>query len=120
MRAVSHSVLALLILGALFWGNCLSCPQMLLSLASGNPPHGCCPNGKKPVTSSEDCQSLGLQHFVKAAPAHQAPSPTAQGSALTMAAPIPHALQNSLDHPWLEFAQHSPPGLHVLNSTFRI
>jgi len=34
MRRVSSSLMTALIVAALFWGNCLSCPQMLLAAAT--------------------------------------------------------------------------------------
>ena len=55
----STTVMAALVIVALFWGNCFSCPQALLALQS----HGCChPTKSAPST----CQSLGLKSFVKA------------------------------------------------------
>ena len=62
MRTVSTAVMALLMVAALFFGNCFSCPQMLLSSASQQ--HDCCP-GQHPA--SAHCQTQDLQHFVKAA-----------------------------------------------------
>ena len=59
MRAFYTSVMALLVVAALFWGNCYSCPQVLLAAAS----HGCCHRSKVPKT---DCQTQGLRNFVKA------------------------------------------------------
>jgi hypothetical protein len=59
MRAFYTSVMALLVVAALFWGNCYSCPQVLLAAAS----HGCCHRSKAPKT---DCQTQGLRNFVKA------------------------------------------------------
>lgn len=55
--------MALLMAAALFFGNCLSCPQMLLAAQSHQPRHNCCP-GPRQVSAS--CQSQGMQHFVKA------------------------------------------------------
>jgi hypothetical protein len=50
--------MAVLIVVALFWGNCFSCPQVLLAAQ-----HGCCHRNKAPKT---ECTSQGLQNFVKA------------------------------------------------------
>ena len=119
MRAVYNSVLAFLLLGALLWGNCLSCPQLLLSLASHTPAHGCCKHpGKQPVTPRDECQSFALKHFVKADPAPkahlQAVAYAHVGGADTQAvAPIaPRAV--------VVVIPYSPPDLEVLNSSIRI
>ena len=45
---------------ALFWGNCLSCPEVLL--ASGGAAHSCCP---KSHSGQVKCDTQGLQHFVQ-------------------------------------------------------
>ena len=50
--------MALLIIAALFWGNCFSCPQLLVAQK-----HGCCPHTKSAKT---ECQTQGLKNFVKA------------------------------------------------------
>jgi len=119
MRAVSNTLLAFLLLGALFWGNCLSCPQLLFSLASHTPPHDCCKHpGNQPAKSQTTCQSLGLKHFVKedsppkvqlhaAAYAHFAGAdtqPLAPAAASATVVVLPY----------------SPPDLEVLNSNIRI
>ncbi len=59
MRAFCTSLMALLVMAALFWGNCYSCPQVLLSASA----HGCCHRSKAPKT---ECQTQGLRNFVKA------------------------------------------------------
>ncbi|HEY1495324.1 MAG TPA: hypothetical protein VGF49_12320 [Candidatus Solibacter sp.] len=59
MRTFSTSVMALLIIAALFWGNCFSCPQVLVAAQK----HGCCPHTK---SSKTECQTQGLKNFVKA------------------------------------------------------
>jgi hypothetical protein len=59
MRILSSSVMAVLIVVALLWGNCYSCPQLLLAQQS----HECC---HKTKTANIDCQWQSLQHFVKA------------------------------------------------------
>jgi hypothetical protein len=58
MRTFSTSVMAALIIAALFWGNCFSCPQLLLASQK----HGCCPHTKSNQT---ECKTPGLKSFVK-------------------------------------------------------
>jgi hypothetical protein len=58
MRTLSNSVMAMLIIAALFWGNCFSCPQLLLAAQK----HSCCPHTK---SSKTECQTQGLKNFVK-------------------------------------------------------
>jgi hypothetical protein len=65
MRAVTSAAMAVLVVAALLAGNCLSCPQMLLAIASHQPAHGCCPHGKN-QTPARDCTTQSLRHFVKA------------------------------------------------------
>jgi hypothetical protein len=64
MRAVFNSLMAALVVVALFWGNCFSCPQMLLSAQK----HSCCPHGK---ADPSECKTQGLRNFVKAEKAAQ-------------------------------------------------
>jgi hypothetical protein len=49
---------------ALFWGNCFSCPQLLLSVAKDDV-HGCC---KRSAPAAQKCTNNVLKHFVKADP----------------------------------------------------
>jgi hypothetical protein len=59
MRALCNSLMAVLVVVALFWGNCFSCPQILLAAQR----HHCCPHSK---SGTSDCQTQGLRNFVKA------------------------------------------------------
>ena len=59
MRAVFNSLMAALVVMALFWGNCFSCPQVLLAAQK----HSCCPHGK---ANPGECKTQGLRAFVKA------------------------------------------------------
>jgi hypothetical protein len=71
MRALFNSLMAVLVVAALFWGNCFSCPQILLAAQK----HHCCPHGK---ANPNDCRTQGLRNFVKAEKAVQAvPAPMA-------------------------------------------
>jgi len=68
MRAFLNSVMAALVVVALFWGNCFSCPQVLLAAQK----HHCCPRGKADShgkSDPQDCNTQGLRNFVKADPA---------------------------------------------------
>src|ERR1035441_5890671 len=62
MRTFSTSLMVLLVVAALFFGNCFAFAQMLLAGPSHQPRHNCCP-GPRPVSAS--CPQ-GMQHFVKA------------------------------------------------------
>jgi hypothetical protein len=119
MRAVSNSLLGLLLLGALLWGNCLSCPQLLLSLASHAAPHDCCKRpGHQPANSQAGCASFALQHFVKTDPAPKAQlQPAAHAFSLS---PDGMPLTPAAAPVAIVVIPHSPPDLAVLNSTFRI
>jgi hypothetical protein len=98
-----------LILVALFWGNCLSCPHMLLAATA----HSCCHRTK---TAGTSCQSQGLQHFLKAAPETQTPAIAVVAAlAPAIAASLP---QGALIAP-VE-VEHAPPDLLSLHSVFRI
>lgn len=119
MRAVCNSLMALLLLGALLWGNCLSCPQMLLGLASHAPAHDCCKHpGKQPATSQNDCQSFALKHFVKADPAPKAQLQATVYAHFAGANTQPAAL--AAPKVVVGVIPHSPPDLEVLNSSIRI
>ena len=65
MRVISNTVMAALVVAALFLGNCLSCPEVLLASQAQQPAHGCCHRGHQPA-SNPACQSQALQHFVQA------------------------------------------------------
>jgi len=56
MRRFSIPLFAILVIAALFWGNCLSCPQVLMTMKA----HSCCHHIKI------DCQAQGLTNFLKA------------------------------------------------------
>ena len=98
MRAFYTSVMALLVVVALFWGNCYSCPQVLLAAAS----HGCCHRSKAPKT---DCQTQGLRNFVKAEKA----APVASMPVEVAKAAPPAVLAESIPVPGSLPALFSPP-----------
>jgi hypothetical protein len=103
--------MAALIVAALFWGNCLSCPQMLLAAAAHQPAHSCCHKNKSAGTK---CQSQGLQHFLKTGPEVRRPA-----VAVAVVAPkIAVSPQGALVAP-VE-VEHAPHDLLALHSVFRI
>ncbi|PWT97539.1 MAG: hypothetical protein C5B51_31255 [Terriglobia bacterium] len=65
MRIISNSIMAVLVIVALFWGNCFSCPQVLLAAQA----HRCCHHTKAPAAG---CQLQNLQSYVKAPAADHA------------------------------------------------
>ena len=74
MRAFLNSLMAALVVVALFWGNCFSCPQILLAAQK----HGCCPHGK---SDQKECKTQGLRNFVKADPVVKVAPALVQGTA---------------------------------------
>ena len=115
MRAVSSSFLAALVLAALFWGNCFSCPQLLLYLVSHDSAHSCC--HRDGSQSRLACQSIGLKVFQKADVDAQSPAPPAVVAFVRqMVVSVPAACEP----PAVARSQHSPPDLLTLNSTFRL
>jgi hypothetical protein len=106
MRTVSTSLMVLLVVAALFFGNCFSCPQMLLAGQSHQPRHNCCP-GPQPVSAS--CQVQGMQHFVRAEDNSTQPSVLPVAAEL-IEAPGAVVLSNA---PFTVpiAAEHAPPGI---------
>ena len=113
MKVVSSSLMTLLVVAALLCGNCLSCPQMLASLAMHQPGHGCC-HHPQPVKA--DCQSQGLSHFVKADSGVQAPdlAVVADRIVVTVAVAAPEVRVAASPVEWI------PPDLFSLQAQFRI
>jgi hypothetical protein len=113
MRTISNALMAALVVAALFWGNCFSCPQMLLALQSHQPPHGCC-HRTKPTTAN--CQTQVLRHFVKA-DVVVAVAPVVSsvvGPVVAMAPPEGPGLASSIP------VVHTSPDLLSLHSNLRI
>ena len=115
MRMFSSSLMGALVVLALFWGNCFSCPQVLLALKSHQPAHGCCHRTNK--QSSNDCQTQVLRQFVKADTATPAPAPA---MAAAVAEPAPVSVVLRAFAPATMPAEHAPPDLLSLHSNFRI
>ena len=103
MRAFSTAAMAALVIVALFWGNCLSCPQVLNA-------HTCCHKSKAPAK----CDTQSLQHFVKTD--STAPAPVLEAAA-AVEAPVETPREAPLpplrDH-------HGPPDILSLESSLRI
>jgi hypothetical protein len=55
MRTISTAALAVLVIAALFWGNCFSCPKLLFAQSA----HGCCKRTKV------SCDTQSLKDYVK-------------------------------------------------------
>ena len=91
-----------LVVVALFWGNCFTCPQVLLALKSHQPAHGCCHKTKQ---TSSGCTTQVLQHFVKADPATHAPAVPVV-AAVAQPAPVIAFLAEPSPTP----VEHTPPG----------
>lgn len=113
MRQASNFLMAMLIVAALFFGNCLSCPQVMMGLASHQPGHGCCHHRSARI----DCHSQALSHFVKAQNGNAAPVFAPMGVAPEIAAVT--ALSGPATAPW-RAADLAPPDLLSLHSPLRV
>jgi hypothetical protein len=107
--------MAALVIVALFWGNCLSCPQVLIALKAHQAAHDCCKRNQKPAAKS--CDAQGLQHFLKSEPGTQvSPAPVAHAAVglvlFSQASPAPTA--------GLVVPAPKPPDRLALNSSLRI
>lgn len=102
-----------LLVAALFMGNCLSCPQILLSIAGNQPAHSCCPHGK---TQKVSCESQGLQHFLKAGDGGKA---TPVVVAIAPAGPLVFSFTGSQTASPLP-SEDDPPDLLSLHFSLRI
>jgi len=103
MRAFFNSLMAALVVVALFWGNCFSCPQVLLAAQK----HSCCPHGKSKADPNE-CKTQGLRNFVKADPGVQA-APALPAATIQVAPPAQLLLPVSVVD--LISPQFTPPDL---------
>jgi hypothetical protein len=113
MRTVSSSIMAALVVVALFWGNCFSCPQLLAAMQSRQPAHGCC---HKTGSAPTECQSQGLKNFVKAPQGARAEAlPVATGLVEVLAAAVLGGDTSSI-----AAVEHAAPDLLSLHSSFRI
>src|SRR5690348_11913495 len=111
MRTVSSSIMAALVVIALFWGYCFSCPQALLALKTQQPAHQCCHKNK---TSAPGCETQNLQQFVKADVGVQTPVI----AVLAVVAPVAAPMVRGELHPLAP--SYSPPDLLSLQSILRV
>jgi len=114
MRKIASSLMVALVVAALFWGNCFSCPEVLLSLMAQHSDHSCC-HRNRPATQT--CWTQDLRHFVKADGGAQAVPVPAVGALVAMApaGAIPQGLEEAPTSP-----EHAPPDLLSLHASFRI
>ena len=113
MRQVSNILMAALVVSALFFGNCLSCPQVLMAIASHQTGHGCCHHS----TPKIECHAQALSHFVKAQGANVTPAFAAPRVTLAIASAAVPA-QPAIA-PW-RTADVAPPDLLSLHSLLRV
>jgi len=113
MRVIASLLRAALIIAALFWGNCLTCPQALI--AQSQQRHQCCHKHKQ---DSAACQTQALQQFVKADPARYAPVFAAPAIVAVVPSPTLAVVTEPASLP--DAAEHAPPDLLSLISSFRI
>ncbi|MGB7758839.1 MAG: hypothetical protein WBL61_03365 [Bryobacteraceae bacterium] len=113
MRQASHILMAALMVAALLGGNCLSCPQMWMAMASHQPQHSCCHHR----TARTDCHSQALSAFVKAHGGSAAPVVAAAGKASAVAAA--EVLARPAIAPW-RATDVAPPDALALHSRLRV
>jgi hypothetical protein len=120
LRAISSSLLSLLVVATLLWGGCVSCPQFFMFPKAEK---SCCnkagqcerPSKSDPV---KECKRMPLetQGFASAHAELAAAVITTGSEALIPVMTVRLSVVH-VDSPLLE---PSPPDLNVLNSTFLI
>ena len=119
LKALSSSVLSLLMVVTLLWGGCVSCPQFFMFQVEAE--KSCCNNDgqcERPTktTPSKECKRMPLepQGF---ASAH---ADLAVAGVVTTAVTDLSVLEacSAAPHPEAPVSEHSPPDLNVLHSTF--
>jgi hypothetical protein len=104
--------MAALAVFALLWGNCLSCPEMMVAMTSHQPDHSCC---HKPQAPSAKCHTEAMQQVVMA----DTYPPVVPAVAVLADVPAPATLSVE----WL-FAPLpvllAPPGSPTLPATLRV
>jgi hypothetical protein len=112
MRQVSNILMATLIVAALFFGNCLSCPQMLMAMSGQHAGHSCCHHPSVKI----DCHSQSLSDFVKA---QGNPAPALAISNVLPPVAVATVVARPVIAPW-RAADVAPPDLLSLHSLLRI
>ncbi len=117
-RAISNSLLSLLLLVTLIWGGCVSCEQYFMfgGAKSCCSPNGHCKTKNSPSQNSERaCKQIAFDHH-KAVDFHI--DLTAMGSVKIE----PPLLRVEAREHWRrgDPAEPSPPDLQILHSTFLI
>jgi hypothetical protein len=112
MRQVSNILMAALVVTALFLGNCLSCPQVLVAIAGQHAGHSCCHHPSAKI----DCHSQSLSHFVKA---QGNPPPMLAISGVLPAVAVSSVVSRQVIAP-LRAADAPPPDLLSLHSLLRV
>ena len=111
MRTLSSSIMAALVVVALFWGNCFSCPEAVLAYASHRSAHECCHKSK---ASTPGCDTQNLQQFVKTHVGTQMPALP------VVALSMVEAPAFALDAPAPTVVEYPPPDFLSLNSILRV
>ncbi|HLK50294.1 MAG TPA: hypothetical protein VKT49_19260 [Bryobacteraceae bacterium] len=111
MRAVSSSIMAALVVVALFWGNCFSCPEAVLAFATHQPAHQCCHKTKAAVPG---CDTQNLGQFVKADAGTHVPAMPVRALGTVL---VPVLLG---DRPAPVLIEYPPPDLLSLLSVHRV
>jgi len=124
LQKFSSTVLALLLMGSMLWGQCASCP---LFLAAQEPTHGCCqgsrsghggmPAPEQPHQKSCPNQTFALENYTKIAiDAGQLLEHLPADAPLEL---LPESADGFGTSPELLLA-HAPPDLYLLNSALLI
>lgn len=123
LRAISSSLLSLLVTVTLFWGGCISCPQFFMFPTAESTKKSCCKEAGKcerpeNTTPVKECKRmpLELQAF------GSAHAELAAAAITTDILPVASICRAPVPGTQFETAavEHSPPDLTVLHSTFLI
>jgi hypothetical protein len=109
VKRFSSALMVLLAVVALLWGNCLSCPQMIMGGQGGS--HSCC---HKPQPAQAKCHTQDMQHFVNAQ-THAPVAPVVLGLSTT---PEVELALSEVIAPAVIL--HAPPGNPILITHLRV
>lgn len=118
IRAISSSVLSLLLVATLLWGGCISCPQFFMFPKAEK---NCCNKAGQCERTSKtapvkECKRMPLESQAFAHAELAAVVFTADNEVLV---PAPGDVSHTV-YPDSPVVEHSPPDLNVLHSTFLI